>query len=69
MVYAEEEQDKVEKTNQRPADALFEGVSEKELIDVYKTDKKEIEDEKKRKTKKEGSSVIEEQHFFQERKG
>jgi len=69
MVYAEEEQERVERIEQVPVEALFEGVSDRELIEAYKQDKKDIEDEKKKKEKKEGNKVIEETHFFQERKG
>jgi hypothetical protein len=69
MVYAEEEQERIEKIEQRPVEDLFNGATEKELIESYKQDKKDQKEEKCKKLKDEGDSTIEETHFFQERKG
>jgi hypothetical protein len=67
MGYAEEEQDRAETIDVMTNEERFEGVSDKELIEAYKKNKKEQSEEKKKKIKDNENKVTQETHRFQDK--
>lgn len=67
MGYAEEEQDRTETIDVKTNEERFEGVSDKELIEAYKKNKREQAEEKKKKVKDSENKVTQETYTFQEK--
>ena len=67
MGISEEERNRVKETGDKPAEDVFEGVSDADLAKAYKEDKKDEADEDKKKWAKLKGKVVEEQDPYERR--